>query len=116
MAASNTDTKLRQDKDSTPIQVLAPVETSVQGFTLSGSTQTTALPTSSEIVEVAITGNCKFAFGTAAVNATSGTKRVLTAGVYVYAVPETSPGTIATHFDAVTVDGSSGRVTVARMT
>lgn len=115
MGAQVTNTKLKQDKDSYPIQVLAPVETTVAQIVLSGSTQTTLLPTGSEIVEIACTGNCKFAFGDVTVNATSGTKRVLVAGVYVYTVPEVTPGVLATYFDAVTVDGSSGRVTVTRM-
>lgn len=110
MAGVSTKTKLPQDEDSAPIQVLAPDESTVASFSLAASTTVTALPALSEIVEVAVTGNCKFVFGTSGVSAATGTRRILCTGVYVYKVP-----TGATHFDAVTVDGSSGRVSVARM-
>lgn len=110
MAGNVTRTKLPQDEDSAPIQVLSPDESAVASFALAGTTNVTALPALSEIVEIAVTGNCKFVFGTAGVSAATGTRRLLCAGVYVYRVP-----TGATHFDAVTVDGSSGRISLGRM-
>lgn len=110
MAGVTTKTKLPQDEDSTPIQVLAPDESSIATFALAATTNVTALPSNSEIVEVAVTGNCKFVFGASGVSAATGTRRLLCAGVYVYKVPSG-----ATHFDAVTVDGSSGRISVTRM-
>lgn len=108
--AGNTSTKLPQDADSASIQVLAPVESSVQGVVLAATSNRQALPAGSEVVEVACTGNCKFAFGDSTVDATVGTKRVLIQGVYMYKVPQ-----FASFFDAVTVDGSTGRITVSRM-
>jgi hypothetical protein len=49
------------------------------------------------------------------INATTGTKRVLCGpGVYVYAVQRIA-NVLATTFDAVTVDGSTGRITVTRL-
>ncbi len=111
MSAVHTQTQLPQDQDSAPIQVLAPEETTVVGFVLAATTNPTTLPQGAEIVEVACTGNMKFAFGTGGVNATTGTRRVIPTGSWVYKVPFG-----ATSFDAVTVDGSSGRVTVARLT
>lgn len=112
--AGNTSTKLPQDSDSAPIQVLAPVEATVVGFVLSSSTNKQSLPAGSEIVEVACTGNCKFAFGISSVDATAGTARVITTGVYTYKVPVVA-NVLAAFFDAVTVDGSTGRITVTRM-
>jgi|SRR6185312_4432977 len=106
--AGNTQTKLPQDADSTAIQVLAPG--AVAGMVLSASSNRQALPGGSEVVEVACTGNCKFAFGDSTVDASTGTKSVLVTGVYTYKVPSG-----ASFFDAVTVDGSSGRITVTRM-
>ena len=110
MAVFNTKTKLPQDEDSVPIQVLAPDESSVASFTLAGTTNVTALPVLSQIVEVAVTGNCRFVFGTSGVSAATGTRRILLPGVYVYKVPSG-----ATHFDAVTFGGSSGSISVVRM-
>lgn len=113
--ATHTATELPRDADNAPIQTLAPVESTVAGFLLAATSNPTALPSGAEIVEVAVTGNCKFAFGASGVNATTGTARVLTPGVYIYRVPFTAYNVLADHFDAVTVDGSTGRVTVARM-
>src|SRR5690242_1882278 len=107
---------LPRDANSAPIQTLAPVETTVVNFILAATTNPHALPAGAQIVEVAVTGNCQFAFGTSSgVTAVGSGARVLTPGVYIYQVPYSPSGTLYTFFDAVTVDGSSGRVTVAQM-
>lgn len=110
MAGVTTKTKLPQDEDSAIIQVLAPDETNVASFSLSAASQRALLPTGAEIVEVATTGNCKFAFGNSSLDITSGTRRLLVTGVYTYKIPSG-----ATSFDASIVDGSSGRISVTRM-
>jgi|SRR5690242_19619801 len=108
--------QLPRDANSAPIQTLAPVESTVVNFTLAATTNPHLLPPGSQIVEVAVTGNCQFAFGTSnAVTAVGSGARVLTSGVYTYRVPVTSAGVLYTYFDAVTVDGSTGRVTVAQL-
>lgn len=105
-----TKSVLPVDANARPIQVLSPDETTVATFALATTSNPTALPTGAEIVEVAVTGNCKFAFGTSGVNATVGNVRILTPGVYTYHVPKG-----ADHFDAVTVGGSTGNISVAKM-
>lgn len=110
----STGTRLPQDADSAPIQALSPVEGSVAVHTLSGVSSAVALPSGAELVEVSCTGNMLFAFGNSGVSATT-SSRVLPTGCYVYKVPYSSGNTLCTHFAAITVDGSSGRVSVARL-
>lgn len=111
MGASNTATSLPQDADSTPIQVLAPDETSVSSQASIGSGNSrVALPANSEIVEVCVTANCLFKFGNSSVDATVGNSRALVAGVYTYKVP---PG--ASYFAVTQVGGSTGIATVGRL-
>jgi hypothetical protein len=111
----NVAAELPRDSDNATIQTMQPVEGTVVNFVLAATTNPHALPTGSEIVEVAVTGNAQFAFGTSSgVSAVGSGARVLTPGVYIYRVPVVN-GTLYTYFDAVTVDGSSGRVTVTRM-
>lgn len=110
-----SNSTLPRDTNSVPIQVLAPVESTVVNFVLAATTNPHSLPAGSQIVEVAVTGNCQFAFGASGVSAVGSGARVLTPGVYVYKVPYSNGLVLADHFDAVTVDGSSGRVTVAQL-
>lgn len=105
MSATNTQSKLPQDADSVPIQTLAPIDSTAVTITLGTTQFPQNLPSGAEIVEVSATGNMRFSFGQAATNA-----RVLPAGVYVYKVPIG-----ITTFDAVAVDGSSGRCSVTRL-
>lgn len=114
--ATHVKAVLPRDSDNAPIPTLQPVEGTVVNFVLAATTNPHALPSGAEIVEVAVTGNAQFAFGTTnGVTAAGAGARVLTPGVYIYRVPLTSNGTPYGYFDAVTVDSSSGRVSVTRL-
>lgn len=93
-----------------PIQVLAPEESTVAEVDISAVNDRAALPANASIVEVAVTANCRFAFGNSTVDASVGTRRILTTGVYVYRVPQG-----ATNFAAIRVATESGLVTVGRL-
>lgn len=101
--------------DGEVMQVLAPVETTVVQVVIGATNQAAALPPGSELVEVACSDYCYFSFGTSAIDATSGTHRLLAPGVYVYNVPYSANQTLCTHFAATRVGAASGFCTVARM-
>jgi hypothetical protein len=117
LGAVNRQAQLPQDIDSSVVQVLTPVEGTVAKATIGAANVATALPGGSEIVEVAVSDNCFFAFGTSAVDASSGSKRLLTPGLSVYAVPYTAFGLLATHFGVVQAGAPTGPAvcTVAKM-
>lgn len=101
---------LPKDRDSIPIQVLSVEEGTVVQLVIGAGNQRIALPTQSEVVEVAASDTCRVAFGDSSVDATAGTRRLFPSGSAVYKVP---PG--ATHIAVTQVGTSSGFVTVARM-
>lgn len=92
------------------IQVLAPVESTVATATIQAGNNRAELPSGAQIVEVACSDDCRFEFGSSAVDVTAGTKRILLRGMYVYRVP-----TGATDFAVTAFGGSSGTVTVTRL-
>lgn len=92
------------------IQVLSPEESTVAEVAIGSGNASAALPANAAVVEVAVTATCRFAFGDSNVDASSGTRRLLLTGVYVYRVP-----TDATHFAVIQDDAETGKVTVARL-
>lgn len=117
MAADTTETKLPQDRDSYPIQVLAPDDTTVAQASIAAGNNRIALPTGSQVVELGVQDTCRVAFGTSSVDVTVGTRRLLVSGVYVYRVPYTTAATrtLATDIAVTSVGGSSGVVTITRL-
>lgn len=108
---TNTDTHLPVDKDSAPIQVLAPVETTVAQASIGAANDRQPLPSGAQIVEVATSDGCRFVFGDSSVDATSGTRRILPPNaLVVYRVPAG-----ATHFAVVRIAAEAGIVTVTRL-
>jgi hypothetical protein len=101
---------LPKDLDSIPIQVLSPDETAVIAITISAVNNRVALPSNCEIVEICASDNCRIVFGNASVDATTGTRRLFTAGAAVYRVPEG-----ATHVAVTSYNASTGLVTVTRL-
>ena len=103
---------LPNDQSGRDIQALAPEESSIAEITIGADTRV-ALPAGARVVEVAASGLCRIAFGNSAVLAAAG--RIFPSGVAVYKVPEDATGTAATHIAAISVAGSTGTVTIARL-
>lgn len=114
MSAGTPAPLLPNDRHGEPIQTLSPEDTSVVQVSLSASNARVALPAGSQVVEIGAQDTCRAAFGDLNVDATSGTRRLLTAGVFVYKVPVIN-GVTATHIAFVNVSGSSGIVTVTKL-
>lgn len=106
------EVNMPQDKSGYTIQTLAPQEDTVVEIVIGADTRV-ALPAGSRVVEVAASGLCRIAFGDSSV--LSATGRIFPSGAAVYKIPETAAGVAATHIAAISVGGSTGFVTIARM-
>ena len=102
--------ELPQDINRQAIQALSPEDGTVVQATIGAGNSRVAVPNESGLVEVAVTAECRMAFGDSAVDASTGTRRALVAGVYVYRVPAG-----ATHVAFTQIGSSTGVATVARM-
>lgn len=97
------------------MQVLAPDDTSVVEAAIAAGNNRVALPAGSYVVELGVQDSCRVAFGTSSVDVTSGTRRLLTPGVFVYRVPHTAPNVLATDIAVTQIAGSSGVVTITKL-
>ena len=110
MISSGTVPNLHKDANAAPIQVLIPDDASVVQITIGAGNQSTSLPSGAVIVEICATDDCRVAFGTSGVDATSGVKRAFTKGAAVYKLPDT-----ATHVACTQIGTSSGFLTITRL-
>ena len=115
MGAENTKTKLPQDSDSQAIQVLAADDSTVAELSIGAANTRTTLPSGAEIIEVTVTGACRFATGTSSVDATG--KKALNPGTYIYRVkgPLQPPDPAPTHFAVIQIGAATGICTVVRL-
>ena len=110
MAKNKVDATMPTGKDGGSIQVLAPVEGTVQTGTITGTSARAQIPPDAGVVEISVSADCRCQFGFSSVVA-SGTSRIMPKGSFVYKVPDE-----ATHVAFVQLTGSDlGSFTVAKL-
>lgn len=100
---------LETDQNGRALQSLAPAVAGVGSIVLSGTSARVAIPSGAQVVRLAASGNCFFAFGDNSVTATS-SSALFPSGVEIFSVkPEW------THVAAIVEAGSSGNFSINEM-
>jgi streptogramin lyase len=107
---ASVQTQIPKDRSGVPVPVLGPdPDTALTNGTVNSGSQTHAIPSGSEIVEVAVSTDTWLLFTTSGGSVSNSTGMFLPSGVISYRVPEG-----ATHI-AVIQDSTSGRISITRM-
>lgn len=101
--------KMIIDENSQPIPVLTPNHDTIANAAVTASSAATALPSGAKVVEIGLSTDAYFLFGTSGASVTSSTGQFMPKGTVVYGVPLG-----ATHV-AVIRSSADGRVTITEL-
>lgn len=102
--------ELLRDKWQHPVQALSPeIGTSVV-VTIGATSQSGALPASSEIIRCAANGNCHLIFGVGSAPTATTSEMLFPAGSEIFVVP-----TGATHFAVIQANASTGTFSITKV-